>query len=94
LTDDFLDTFQASFSDPQTWPTRVRITLTGRTGQKNLAGSSQGVFADDDIYIRKTFSTAVALRNNLSQIEAAQMQQLAAEREAQQQAPPPETSSY
>jgi hypothetical protein len=61
---------QALFADPQTWITRVRVTLTGRTERKNLRGSSVGAFSDNDIYIRKTLSTVIALRNQLYQIES------------------------
>jgi prepilin-type N-terminal cleavage/methylation domain-containing protein len=65
---------QALFGDPETWVTRVRVTITGRTERKNLAGSSTGTFADGDIYIRKTFSTVSALRNQISQIGVWQLQ--------------------
>ncbi len=61
---------QASFVDPQTWITRVRVTLTGRTERKNLQGSSIGAFSDGDTYIRKIFSTVVALRNQFYKMES------------------------
>jgi hypothetical protein len=50
-------------SDPLTWINRVRVTVFGRSASKNLEGASAGVFSDEDTYLRKTFSTAVSLRN-------------------------------
>jgi hypothetical protein len=54
---------QPSASDPLTWINRVRVTVFGRSASKNLEGASAGVFSDEDTYLRKTFSTAVSLRN-------------------------------
>lgn len=53
--------------DPITWINRVDFTLTGRTERKNLQGASAGVFDPDDIYIRRTFSSMMSLRNVASQ---------------------------
>lgn len=53
--------------DPLTWINRVDVTLTGRTESTRLRGSSQGVFDADDIYVRKTVSSQVGLRNVTSE---------------------------
>jgi len=42
---------------------RVRVSVFGRTESKDLEGSSAGVFQAEDTHLRKTFSTAVSLRN-------------------------------
>jgi type II secretory pathway pseudopilin PulG len=49
--------------DPLTWVNRVRVTVSGRTESTNLEGASVGPFSADDTHLRKTFSTAVSLRN-------------------------------
>ena len=57
--------------DPTTWITRVSVTLRGRTESTNLEGATlEGASSPDEAYVRKTFSTAVALRNllNLAQM--------------------------
>jgi len=70
---------QASFNDPETWITRVRVTVTGRTEQKNLPGSEAGVFSEDDIYNREIYSTVAALRNVIFQIEKRVIDSLSSE---------------
>jgi prepilin-type N-terminal cleavage/methylation domain-containing protein len=50
-------------ADPNTWITRVRVTVFGRTESTNLQGASQGVFSPEDTHLRKSFSTAVSPRN-------------------------------
>jgi hypothetical protein len=54
-------------SDPSSWVTRVRITISGRTESTNLEGATTGVYAAGDTYLRRTFTTTVSLRNQLSQ---------------------------
>jgi len=49
--------------DPLTWIHRVDVTVTGRTESTRLRGSSEGIFDPEDIYIRKTVSSQVGLRN-------------------------------
>jgi prepilin-type N-terminal cleavage/methylation domain-containing protein len=49
--------------DPLTWINRVRVSVFGRTESRDLEGSSTGVFQAEDTHLRKTFSTAVSLRN-------------------------------
>jgi hypothetical protein len=49
--------------DPLSWINRVRVSVFGRTASRNLEGSSPGVFSADDTHVRKTFSTAMSLRN-------------------------------
>ena len=49
--------------DPDTWITKVRLSVVGRTDSINLRGASEGVFAPEDTYVRKTFATTVSLRN-------------------------------
>jgi len=56
-------------ADPSSWVTRVRITVGGRSESANLEGSTQGVFAAGDTYLRRTFTTTVSLRNQLSQAQ-------------------------
>ncbi len=53
--------------DPLTWIHRVDITITGRTESKRLRGSSEGVFDPEDIYVRKTVSSQVGLRNVINE---------------------------
>jgi type II secretory pathway pseudopilin PulG len=55
--------------DPGSWVTRVRISVGGRSESTNLQGASAGVYAADDTHIRRTFSTTVSLRNQLSQAQ-------------------------
>jgi hypothetical protein len=52
-------------ANPNTWIMRVKVTVAGRTESKNLQGSSEGVFAAEDTYLRNTISTTVSLRNIL-----------------------------
>ena len=59
--------------DPGTWITSVKWTVTGRSEQRNLAGSSQGQFAAEDVYLRRAFTTVTSLRN---QSEAAERNEL------------------
>ena len=49
--------------DPATWITQVRLSVVGRSESINLHGASEGVFAPEDTYVRKTFATTVSLRN-------------------------------
>ncbi len=49
--------------DPATWITKVRLSVVGRSDSINLHGASEGVFAPEDTYVRKTFATTVSLRN-------------------------------
>jgi prepilin-type N-terminal cleavage/methylation domain-containing protein len=65
MSDIFNDapTPQPVHGDPNTWITRVKVTVFGRSESRNLEGSSAGVFASDDTYLRKTFSTTMSLRN-------------------------------
>lgn len=49
--------------DPASWINRVSFTVTGRSESVDLRGASPGVFAAQDTYIRKAFSSQVALRN-------------------------------
>lgn len=51
--------------DPNTWITRVKVTVFGRTESRNLEGASAGVFAAEDTHLRKSFSTTVGLRNQV-----------------------------
>jgi hypothetical protein len=53
-------------SDQNTWVTEVRVTVAGRSWSRNLEGSTAGVFASGDTYLRRTFSTTMALGNQLS----------------------------
>jgi hypothetical protein len=64
FTNTFVDVpSQPLHDDPNTWITRVRVTIGGRSASKNLQGASAGVFDAGDTHIRKTFSTVVSLRN-------------------------------
>ncbi|MGH9387989.1 MAG: hypothetical protein ACRD1Z_00110, partial [Vicinamibacteria bacterium] len=51
------------------WVTRVRITVGGRSASTNLEGATKGVFAAGDRHLRRTFTTTVSLRNQLSQAQ-------------------------
>ncbi len=51
--------------DPETWITRVSVRVTGRTDSTNLQGYSPGDFAEAAPYLRTTFSTITALRNQM-----------------------------
>ncbi|TDI40108.1 MAG: hypothetical protein E2P02_17430 [Acidobacteria bacterium] len=51
--------------DPESWITRVRVTVTGRSESTNLQGATAGVFAVGDTHLRRTFTTTVSLRNQL-----------------------------
>jgi type II secretory pathway pseudopilin PulG len=53
-------------SDPNTWVTRVRITLSGRTDSANLEDAASRVHAAGETDRRRTLTTTVSLRNNLS----------------------------
>ncbi len=64
---EFFDQPVALFTDPETWITHVKITITGRTESRNLSGSTEGV---DGTYIRETLSSVTALRNQLYHVEA------------------------
>jgi hypothetical protein len=55
--------------DPETFITRVRITVAGRSTTPNLAGSTAGVHASDDAHLRRSFATTVSLRNQLNQAQ-------------------------
>ncbi len=52
--------------DPNTWVTRVRITVAGRSDSAMLQGASDGIFDPGDTYLRRTFSTTVSPRNQLN----------------------------
>jgi len=54
-------------SDPNSWVTRVRITVGGRTESTSLEGATPGVYAAGDTHLRRTFTTTVSLRNQLNQ---------------------------
>jgi len=45
----------------------VRITVGGRTESTSLEGGTAGVYAAGDTHLRRTFTTTVSLRNQLSQ---------------------------
>ena len=53
--------------DPLTWINRVDVTITGRTESTRLQGSSEGIFDPEDIYVRKTLSSQVGLRNVINE---------------------------
>jgi hypothetical protein len=59
--------FSPQADDPLTWINRVKVSVFGRSESRNLEGASAGVFSAEDTYVRKTFSTAVSLRNLASQ---------------------------
>lgn len=56
-------------NDPNSYITRVRITVSGRSESTNLQGSTAGVFAAEDTHMRRTFTTTVSLRNQLAQAQ-------------------------
>jgi Prokaryotic N-terminal methylation motif len=56
-------------SDPGSWITRVRITVGGRSASENLQGATQGVYAAGDTHLRRSFTTTMSLRNQLTQAE-------------------------
>jgi prepilin-type N-terminal cleavage/methylation domain-containing protein len=61
---EMMDTpFPPQTNDPLTWINRVRVSIFGRSESRDLEGASVGVFSNEDRYVRKTFSTAVSLRN-------------------------------
>jgi hypothetical protein len=64
---DFVDSpAQPNPDDPSTWIMRVKVTVAGRSESENLQGSTERVYAADDsdrMYVRKTLSTTVSLRN-------------------------------
>ena len=72
LSEDFLDAPSAppQESDPSSWLTRVRVTVSGRSESANLQGGSSGVFAAEDTHLRRAFTTTVSLRNQLGQAQA------------------------
>lgn len=55
--------------DPGSWITRVRITVGGRSASADLQGATAAVFAVDDTYLRRSFTTTVSLRNQLTQAQ-------------------------
>jgi len=61
-------------NDPNSYITRVRITVSGRSESTNLQGSSAGVFAAEDTHMRRTFTTTVSLRNQLAQAQQKAME--------------------
>ena len=50
---------------PNTYITRVRVTVAGRSESTNLQGATQGVFAAEDTHLRRAFTTTLSLRNQL-----------------------------
>lgn len=56
-------------NDPNSWITRVRVTVAGRNESRNLEGASAGVFAAEDTFLRQSFTTTISLRNQLSQAQ-------------------------
>jgi hypothetical protein len=56
-------------NDPNSWITRVRVTVAGRNESRNLEGASAGVFAAEDTFMRQSFTTTMSLRNQLSQAQ-------------------------
>jgi type II secretory pathway pseudopilin PulG len=55
--------------DPGSWVTRVRITVGGRSESTDLEGATPGVYAAGDTHLRRTFTTTVSLRNQLTQAQ-------------------------
>jgi len=49
--------------DPATLITNVRLSVVRRSDSINVHGASDGVYAHEDTYVRKTFATTVGLRN-------------------------------
>jgi hypothetical protein len=68
--------FPPQSDDPLTWINRVKVSVFGRSESRNLEGASAGVFSAEDTYVRKTFSTAVSLRNLASQAAEASAAQV------------------
>jgi hypothetical protein len=56
-------------NDPNSWIMRVRVTVSGRSQNRNLEGASAGVFAAEDTFMRQSFTTTVSLRNQLNQAQ-------------------------
>jgi len=56
-------------NDPNSYVTRVRVTVAGRSESTNLEGASAGVFAAEDTHLRRTFTTTVSMRNQLAQAQ-------------------------
>ena len=56
-------------SNPESFITRVRVTVAGRSESTNLQGATLGVFAADDTHLRRAFTTTMSLRNQLTQAE-------------------------
>jgi len=56
-------------NDPNTFVTRLRVSVSSRSESTRLKGASAGVFAAGDTYLRKTFATTVSLRNQLNQAQ-------------------------
>jgi prepilin-type N-terminal cleavage/methylation domain-containing protein len=54
-------------NDPNSWITGVRLTVAGRSESTNLEGASAGVFAAEDTFLRRSFTTTMSLRNQLNQ---------------------------
>jgi hypothetical protein len=61
-------------NDPNSFITRVRVTVAGRSESTNLQGGTVGVFAPEDTYLRRTFTTTVSLRNQLAHAQAKAME--------------------
>ena len=55
--------------EPESFVTRVRVAVSGRSASANLQGGSRGVFAAEDTHLRTTFVTTVSLRNQLGQAQ-------------------------
>jgi prepilin-type N-terminal cleavage/methylation domain-containing protein len=55
--------------DPASWVTRVRVTVAGRSASSDLQGGGASVFAAGDTHLRRSFTTTVSLRNQLSQAQ-------------------------
>jgi hypothetical protein len=56
-------------NDPNSWITRVRVTVAGRSESRDIEGASAGVFAAEDTFMRQSFTTTMSLRNQLSQAQ-------------------------
>jgi type II secretory pathway pseudopilin PulG len=56
-------------NDPDSWITRVRISIDGRTASTDLKGATAGVLAAGEPYLRRNFTTTVSLRNQLTQAQ-------------------------
>jgi type II secretory pathway pseudopilin PulG len=75
LTEDFADqpVMLPTSTDPSSWVTRVRVTVSGRSESRQLAGASAGVYAADDAHLHRTFTTTVSLRNQLGMLHGPQL---------------------